>query len=133
MLFKHTFLLMRFAYIVFILLLVLITSGCQQTLEDLFSEGNSLYRQGKYDEAIKTYDEVIRLDPNLEEAWNNKGVALDDQGKYDEAIKAYDEAIRLDPNLEEAWNNKGNALEVVGKTTEANAAFVKAKELGYTG
>ena len=55
--------------------------------------------QGKYDEAIKAYDEAIRLDPKYADAWNNKGTALNNQGKYDEAIKAYDEAIRLDPKL----------------------------------
>ena len=60
--------------------------------------------QGKYDEAIKAYDEAIRLDPNLAMAWSNKGNALTGQGKYDEAMKAYDEAIRLDPNLASAWN-----------------------------
>ena len=63
------------------------------------NKGIALDSQGKYDEAIKAYDEAIRLDPNYADAWNNKGIALDDQGKYDEAIKAYDEAIRLDPKL----------------------------------
>ena len=34
--------------------------------------------QGKYDEAIKAYDEAIRLDPKHASAWNNKGNALTD-------------------------------------------------------
>ena len=37
--------------------------------------------QGKYDEAIKAYDEAIRLDPNYAKAWNNKGNALDRPGQ----------------------------------------------------
>ena len=40
--------------------------------------------QGKYDEAIKAYDEAIKLDPQYAMAWYNKGNALDNQGKYDE-------------------------------------------------
>jgi tetratricopeptide (TPR) repeat protein len=95
------------------------------TAEDWFNQGNALNRQGKLDEAIKAYDEAIRLDPKYVAAWGNKGNALDGQGKYDEAIKAYDEAIRLDPKYAIAWNNKGIALEALGKTTEANAAFAK--------
>ena len=85
--------------------------------------------QGKYDEAIKAYDEAIRLDPNLAEAWNNKGNALYSQGKYDEAIKAYDEAIRLDPNFADAWCNKGNALDDKGKYDEAIKAYDEAIRL----
>jgi len=102
---------MRLVYAVFIILLLLVTSAqCQQTAEDWFDKGFALQNQSKLDEAIKAYDEAIRLDPNLAEAWCNKGLALFSQDKYDEAIKSCDEAIRLDPNLAMAWNNKGFVL-----------------------
>ena len=94
---------MRLMCVAFIVLLALTPlAQCQQTAEDWFNEGNALSSQGKYDEAIKAYDEAIRLDPNFAKAWNNKGIALYGQGKYDEAIKAYHEAIRLDPKYAEA-------------------------------
>ena len=63
--------------------------------EAIADKGLALYNQGRYDEAIKAYNEAIRLDPEDAEAWFGKGSALDSLGKYDEAIKAYDEAIRL--------------------------------------
>ena len=101
--FAHFLSPMRSMSAAFILLLALITSAqCQQTTEDWYNKGYSLYEQGKYEEAIKAYDEAIRLDPNLAQAWNNKGEALRNQGKSDAAIKAYDEAIRLDPNYAQA-------------------------------
>ena len=59
-----------------------------------YHKGNALSAQGKYEEAIKVYDEAIRLDPKLADALCHKGNALSARGKYDEAIKAYDEAIR---------------------------------------
>ena len=70
------------------------------------NKGIALQAQEKYDDAIKAYDEAIRLDKNSFRAWDNKGIALQAQGRYDEAIKAYDEAIRLDKNYSSAWNNK---------------------------
>jgi len=93
------------------------------------NKGSALDGQGMHDEAIKAYDEAIRLDPKYAVAWYNKGIALRDQGKYDEAIKAYDEAIRLDPNLAEPWNNKGVALYSQGKYNEAIEVYDEAIKL----
>ena len=107
-----------------------LTSENQSDLaEEWNNKGVALYYQDNYDEAIKAYDEAIRLDPNLANAWYNKGTALNSQGKYDEAIKACDEAIRLDPNLAAAWCSKGAALFSQGKYDEAIKACDEAIRL----
>ena len=62
---------------------------------------------GMNEEAIKCYDESIKLNPKYEIAWNNKGNSLYKFGKYEESIECYDEAIKLNPKFENAWNNKG--------------------------
>lgn len=87
---------MRLIYGVFVLLLVLMTSAqCQQTAKDWYHKGTSLYDQGKLDEAIKAYDEAIRLDPNLANAWYKKGVALKALGRTSEAEAAFAKAREL--------------------------------------
>ena len=85
-----------------------------------------------YDEALKAYDEVIRIEPNDAEAWYGRGSALHALGNYDDAINAYDEAIRLDPNYTLAWFSKSITLRVLGRNAEFDAVYAKAKELGYT-
>ncbi|MEK6831215.1 MAG: tetratricopeptide repeat protein, partial [Thermoproteota archaeon] len=82
-----------------------------------------------YADAIKAYDQAIKLDPKYREAWNNKGVALFNLGKYEVAIRVYDQAIKLDPNDADVWHNKGIALEKLGKYNEAEKCFAKFKEL----
>jgi tetratricopeptide (TPR) repeat protein len=94
-----------------------------------FNKGFALSSLGKYDEAIKAYDEAIRLDPNLDGAWYNKGLAIYYQGKYADAIKCYDEAIRLNPNYADAWNNKGGALYNQDKYDEAIKCYDEAIRL----
>lgn len=133
--FKHLLDPMRLIYLVFILLMILIASAqCQQNAEDWFNKGLALADQDNYSDAIKAYDEAIRLDPNFAAAWHNKGNALSSQGKYDEAIKAYDEAIRLDPNNIFAWGDKGMILDRLARYDEAIQSISKAISInpGYS-
>ena len=92
----------------------------------------ALGSQGEYDEAIKSFEEAIRLDPNNALAWNNKGIALGDQGKHDQAIEAFEKAIALNPPdaiAAIAWRNKGHSLLNLGKYNESIQANDKAIEL----
>ena len=59
------------------------------------NKGNALGKQGKYDEAIKAYDEAIRLDPKDADAWYNKGIDLKSLGRIEEANAAFAKAKEL--------------------------------------
>lgn len=67
----------------------------QQTAEDWFYKGVDLSKQGKYDDAIQSYDEAIRINPADENAWNNEGVALKSLGRNAEVQEAYAKAREL--------------------------------------
>jgi tetratricopeptide (TPR) repeat protein len=96
-------------------------------------KGNSLYEQGRYDEAVVYYDRSLLLNPQLDTAWFNKGNALYMQGNYDEALQAFDRAIEINPQDANAWICRGLTLKKLDRTVESNAAFIRAKELGYAG
>jgi Flp pilus assembly protein TadD len=61
-----------------------------------FIKGNALlYKQGKYDEAIKAYNKAIEINPKYAKAWNNKGIALNKLGRTAEANAAKTKAKEL--------------------------------------
>src|SRR5215475_6672757 len=47
------------------------------------------YRQGRYDEAISSYDQAIALDPEDAAAWYGRGVVLRDLHRINEALAAF--------------------------------------------
>jgi tetratricopeptide (TPR) repeat protein len=91
--------------------------------------GFALLSQGRSGEAIRQYQETIRLKPDDAEAYNNLGNALINNGQTDEAISQYQKAIRLKPDDAEAYHNLGNALINNGQTDEAISQYQKAIRL----
>ena len=55
---------------------------------------------GRYEEAIAAYAKAIEINPQLAEAWNNKGVVLGWSGRYEEAKEAFEKAHEIDPTIE---------------------------------
>jgi hypothetical protein len=96
-------------------------------------KGNFLYEQGRYDEAVVFYDRSLLLNPQLGAVWFNKGNALYMQGNYDKALFVFDRAIEINPQDANAWICRGLTLKKLDRTLDANAAFIRAKELVYTG
>ncbi len=60
-------------------------------------KGLSLMEMGKYEEAIKYFDELIKLNPYDADSWYKKSIVLDKIGKYDEEYECYLMAKQLNP------------------------------------
>ena len=88
--------------------------------------GNALDKQGQLDEAIRHYQEAIRLHPEYALAHNNLGKALGGQGQTDEAIRQFQETIRLKPDHADAHCNLGVALSKKGQLDEAVRQYREA-------
>jgi superkiller protein 3 len=88
--------------------------------------GLDLFARGKFEQAVREYDEAIRLYPALAPAHNNRGSALFALGRFDDAAAAFDKAVALDPNYGQAHFNLALAYLKLGREKDANDALVKA-------
>ena len=78
-----------------------------------FNLGNTLYRKENSEEAVKAYDNVIAHSEDnklKQQAFYNKGVALQKANKLPESILAYKNALILNPNDEDARQNLQRAM-----------------------
>lgn len=80
-------------------------------------------------QALKCYEEALRIDPDFVFAHINRGILLHEKLEYQEAIKAYDRAISLNPTIVDAWLNKGNSLHASGRYADALCVYKEALEI----
>jgi protein O-mannosyl-transferase len=85
--------------------------------------GEALEKKGQTDDAIRQYQEAIRLKPKNADAHYNLGNSLVKKGELDEAIRQFQEAIRLNPEYADAHNNLASALLMNGQVDGAIREF----------
>jgi Ca-activated chloride channel homolog len=92
------------------------------------NEGNRLYEQKRYDEALKMYTDAQAGRPQAPELHYNIGNVLFRKGEYDKAVEEYLRAqAGSNPALAEASVfNRGNALMMQGQLQQAVNAYVQA-------
>ena len=94
-----------------------------------FNDGVALINEGKNDEAIAKFNEVIAMMPNCPECYGAAGTAQARATKYDEAEKSYKKAIDLKPDYAEAYNGLADLYNAQKKFDLAAEASKKALEL----
>jgi tetratricopeptide (TPR) repeat protein len=59
--------------------------------------GQVLYARGQHEQAVRVFNALTVMQPNVREHWQNLGTALRPTRRHDEAIAAFDRALRLAP------------------------------------
>ena len=94
--------------------------------EDPNRRGAMLRDLKRFNEALESFEEALRIDPQFVEAHFNRGVALYFLKRHDEALESYARALALKPGLAEAHYNRGLALFDLQRFDEALAAYEQA-------
>jgi tetratricopeptide (TPR) repeat protein len=98
---------------------IVIPPADPNTAEGQLRMGLSLSQEGKTDEAIRKFEEALRLNPNLVAAHVSLGLIMVQKRDLDKAIHHFRKALEIKPDLAEVHNSLGVALIYKGDLDEA--------------
>src|ERR671926_192576 len=96
---------------------------------ELYKKGVDQMANEKLEDAIRSFELALRIDPNYVDAWIKKGYAHFHLGEYIVANTCYDKALDIDLNNAEAWNLKGLAYYKMRNYDQAITACEKAIDI----
>ena len=92
-----------------------------------------LVRKGALDDAMRSFDEALKLNPRMFEAKTGRGAVLSRKGALKEAERVLQDALQLNPNPVRTHYELGLVYEKLGDTEKAMAEFkegIKKHEQG---
>ena len=85
----------------------------------ILDEGNQLFLQGKFQQAIVYYDKILDEDPKNISCLNNKGYSLSKLKDFTNAMKCYNLALKICPDDLSVLINKISSFRKQGNLIEA--------------
>ena len=102
--------------------------GISHEAAKLNQRGLDHLHKKEYEQAIASFREALKIQPEYPDAFDNLGKALESTGKDAEAIADFDKAIKIAPEKAAVYADKGLALFHEGKYEDAAASYRQAIE-----
>ncbi|MBD2347099.1 tetratricopeptide repeat protein [Anabaena subtropica] len=101
----------------------------QLSFDECIQQGDSLFSQKNYEEAIAYYEQAVKIVSDDAVAWFKRGLTLARLNRFKDAIKSYNQAIKIQPDYHQAWCDLGVAFGNIRRHQEAFTAFNKATQV----
>lgn len=98
-------------------------------VKSAFEQGVTLSNDGKYDEAIEKFNEVLVKIPKCVECQTNIAAVYLRKKEYDPAEAAYKKALEINPSSAEAYMGLANVYNAQKKFDQATEAGAQAQKL----
>jgi len=95
----------------------------------LYAQGAACEQTGRAAEAVRYYEEALRVDPAAADARNNLGLARARAGRLSEAAEQFTAALQADPGRVEAYANYALLLARADRPADALALLERALQL----
>ena len=96
---------------------------------DRFTEARELVAQGRIDEAITLYRDIVIDQPNSLKARNNLALLYDGTGQHERALEHFESARSIEPDNVEVMSNLSAALISLGRFDDAERELRRAMKL----
>ena len=97
----------------------------QMNISEIFSLAVQNQKKNNYQVAKDLYNQTIKINPNLVEAYNNLGFIFNLEGQNEKAKECYEKAIKIKPNFISAHQNLGLMFQKLGNYEEAKKCYQK--------
>ena len=101
------------------------------TIDELFDQGLTALGEGRHDEAVASFQQVLDQDPRNAEALRSLGMTYYHMARWDEAIDAGNKLIELDPEDILARTSLSMYYQKKGLVPEAEHESAQARILGW--
>ncbi|KAK7528417.1 uncharacterized protein IWZ02DRAFT_9942 [Phyllosticta citriasiana] len=98
----------------------------------LKAEGNKLFAEKKFPEAIDKFTQAIELDPQNHVLYSNRSGCFASMKDFEHAYQDAEKTTELKPDWAKGWSRKGSALHGKGDLVNAVDAFEHALKLEPT-
>jgi tetratricopeptide (TPR) repeat protein len=97
--------------------------------EEAKAEGNDFYKAENWGDAVRSYSEAIRRNPDNAVYYGNRAMTYMKLREYQLALADADECIRLDPGFIKGWLRKGMAHHYLKEYYKALEAYDKGMKI----
>jgi len=97
--------------------------------QDALDQGVAQYKEGRFQDALGSFQRAVDLDPSLIKAWENMGWARHRLGDDAEALRLWHTVLKLEPDNVPSWNAVGEVELARGANRDAAAALEKSLAL----
>ena len=97
--------------------------------ESIKEKGNALFKEKRYKDAITFYQKALKINPNIEVLYSNKGTCEKCLKDYKQAVRDYQKALDINPKNTKNLNRLASVYIIQGDIGQAKMVQEKALNL----
>jgi Flp pilus assembly protein TadD len=113
------------------LVILLCGTVAAQDVKAYIDRGLAQCEAGHFDQALKEFNQALKLKPNDAALHDYHGMAQRGKGLDDQALQDFNRALQLDPKYARAYRNRAMVYYDKSDFDKAAADLVQAQSLGY--